>query len=78
MTEQNPIQYWITWQPEDAETGMFFLTLYETDSAGEIPPDDLATLMNKAFEIEEINPEQGYEICSILKHSLGGHVEVIY
>ena len=61
----------ITWQPEIAEAGQYFLTIVQHDDAGDIPG-----IMAKAFEIEELEPGQPYDLCSIVASD--NAVTVIY
>jgi len=51
----------ITWQPEIAEAGHYFLTIVQHDDAGDLPG-----IMAKAFELEDLDPAQPYDLCSVV------------
>lgn len=55
--------YYITWQPDCAEPGHYFLTHIESDN----PNMGVGQIMDAAFEIEELDPSYGFEIGSILR-----------
>lgn len=51
----------ITWQPEIAEPGHYFLTFVQHDD-----PLDLVEVMAKAFAAEDLDPAQSYDLCSVI------------
>ena len=61
----------VTWQPEIAEPGHFFLTVVQHDDVC-----DLKGIMEKAFEMEELDPEQSYDLCSVL--AISGDMQVVW
>jgi len=61
MTETKT--YLITWQPEEAESGYYFLSLVQHTNAS------LPELMALAFKSEDLDPCQTYELCSIIETS---------
>jgi hypothetical protein len=61
MTETKT--YLITWQPEEAESGYYFLSLVQHTNAS------LPELMALAFKSEDLDPSQTYELCSIIETS---------
>jgi len=65
------MQIAITWQPEIAEAGQYFLTIVQHDDAGDIPG-----IMAKAFEVEELEPGQPYDLCSVL--AISGDMQVVW
>ena len=61
----------LTWQPEIAEPGHYFLTIVQHDDTG-----DIAGIMAKAFASEELDPAQSYDICSVV--AVPGALKVVY
>jgi len=55
--------YYITWQPDSAEAGHFFLTHIESEN----PALSLGQIMDMAFAIEEIDPTESFDLCSIIR-----------
>lgn len=55
-------KYYITWQPEVAEAGHYFLTVVESDS------DDLAYVMQLAHDVEQLDVGP-YDLCSVISTS---------
>lgn len=51
----------ITWQPESAEPGHYFLTIVQHENAL-----DMIGIMAKAFAKEGLDPSQPYELCSVV------------
>lgn len=55
--------YYITWQPNVAEAGDYFLTHVESDRSD----ISLGELIDRAYQIEDIDRSVGFELCSILR-----------
>lgn len=55
--------YYITWQPEVAEPGDYFLTHIESDRSDL----SLGELMDMAHKAEDLEPALPFELCSILR-----------
>ena len=55
--------YLITWQPEEAELGHYFLSQVQHTNAS------IPELMALAFKSEDLDPSQTYELCSIIETS---------
>ena len=51
----------ITWQPEIAEAGHYFLTIVQHDDAYDLPG-----IMAKAFAAEDLDPALTYDLCSVV------------
>lgn len=51
----------ITWQPEIAEAGHYFLTIVQHDDASDLPG-----IMAKAFAAEDLDPALTYDLCSVV------------
>lgn len=67
--------YYVTWQPEVAEPGHFFLTHIESDRADL----NLGEIMDEAFKLEELDPSQSFELGSILRvDGTGGPAVVLH
>ena len=64
--------YYITWQPNVAEAGDYFLTHIESERY------DLrmGELIDRAFEMEDLDLNGGFEICSIVR--VDAPAEVIF
>ena len=57
------IHYYVTWQPDVAEAGDYFLTHIESSS----PNLGLGEIMALACQIEEIEAAASFDLCSILR-----------
>jgi hypothetical protein len=55
--------YYVTWPPDCAEPGHYFLTHIESDRADL----GLGEIMDRAHEIEDVEMTQTFELCSILR-----------
>ena len=55
--------YYITWQPNVAEAGDYFLTHIESERSDL----SMGELLDRAFEMEDIDLNGGFEICSIVR-----------
>ena len=55
--------YYVTWQPDAAEAGDYFLTHIESDQSDL----SMGELIDRAFEVEELDIRGGFELCSILR-----------
>jgi hypothetical protein len=67
--------FYITWQPDVAEAGNYFLTFVE---AG--PSTNISDLMLEAHKIEELEVSS-YDLCSIIyvaPNAHDGETQVIY
>jgi len=56
------MKYFVTWECDDCETGMAFLTVFPSDD--ELPLD---AIMREAFLAEEIAPGTSFTVFSILR-----------
>ena len=65
------MQIAITWQPEIAEAGHYFLTIVQHDDVFDVPG-----IMAKAFETEELDPAQSYDLCSVI--AVDGKLDVVW
>lgn len=65
------MQIAITWQPEVAEAGHYFLTMVQHDDVS-----DLDAIMTKAFDKEELDGSLPYELCSVI--AIDGDMQVIW
>ena len=70
----NDSTIYVTWQPDVAEAGQYFLTKI---NAG---PLDIThnQIMEIAIGIEELDENTVYELCSILKVKDDSQTEVLY
>lgn len=64
------VKYYVTWAPKSAEAGMAFLTTVD----GEIPLK-VRQIMERALDIEDIDPDEPYEIYSIIQAC--GYVNIL-
>ena len=55
--------YYITWQPNVAEAGDYFLTHIESERSDL----SMGELLDRAFEMEDIDRIGGLWLCSILR-----------
>jgi len=55
--------YYITWQPNVAEAGDCFLTHIESERSDL----SMGELLDRAFEMEDIDRNGGFGLCSILR-----------
>jgi len=67
---------YVTWQPEIAEAGHYFLTTVSGPEGQDIGSDDIAQIMEIAHHLEDLE-EGPYELCSII-HVMTGKARVIY
>lgn len=66
---------YVTWQPEVAEPGHYFLTTI-SNPAGQELELTVGQIMEIAHGLEDLEPGS-YDLCSII-HVLTGKVRVIY
>lgn len=55
--------YYVTWQPDVAEAGDYFLTHIESNS----PDLGLGEIMDLAHQIEDVERSARFDLCSILR-----------
>ena len=55
--------YYVTWQPDIAVAGDYFLTHIESNRADL----DVVEIMSEVFKLEEVTPLHSFELCSILR-----------
>ena len=63
MENRMATHYYVTWQPDSAEPGHYYLTHIESDRSNL----GLGEIMDRAFAIEELETPQPFELCSILR-----------
>lgn len=56
------LKYFVTWQCDDCDTGMAFLTVIPSDD--ELPLD---AIMREAFNAEDVAPGTSFTVFSILR-----------
>lgn len=66
MSEIFECTFYITWQPEEAPLGIYYLTEIPISTLDNTADLSIHSIMNKVFEIEEIDKDQSYELCSII------------